>query len=772
MKKLVIITLISLMLPNAAYSFTDMYQHPSIERTKEQQELEDIQQFFYETPITTREVITPTEIYDPDQKELSGMPLLKQIRIRINNHFKIKAHEEMLELKKQEAEELKKLMAEDEDTTLEDLQKENLQTLIDITNGKDKKEKKNFNLIRKKNDSQDAESSDDLEKKDSEKDISNTENPESENDSVKIEGGVRQVEAEKDAVLDCEVVNYLDETGEIEALGRPSLSFPPQNVTIVGDRITYNSITNVIKAFDNVEVTRDGQTMYGDYLQINLNEENAFIKNLKSKQPNITIYADKATASDDLVVLEKGKLASEDHYVLRLVTMYLKARIDQMVIPDAAQSHLDELSGNTKVKIIAKHIKVDAKDEHDVITVKDGDIQFGDSKFHHFKRFSVHTDKNHNYVETNIPEFGTRSRIGMFAGPGFVFDAPFGSTVKLMPIINYKDGWGFGGAMRYTSATNRTDMIYGSAENIFVMRGKQKLDDKVLFQYGVNSYMNDWWMGQRMAKYLAEVIYMDGKRIPDFLGKNMPLTFQHRVSAGYMHDSDVNRHDEKRLKSPEMGTTRFKYMASINQSLYSYHNKEKRLHLDAGIAMQGSAALYGTGDTQFVGRIGPVVHSQYKYWMQDIGYFQTAYDDRTPLPRFDTFRYGKSNVFLREAIRLNKYLTVAYATSINLSGDAPNGKQFQENAFIFALGPDDFKLNFGYDFIRQQTYFSIAMALDTKGSSVEYDKMEIVHPEKFGRDTKKYVKPVIFPEERANAKPVKRTYAQVINMEDPSREQI
>lgn len=28
--------------------------------------------------------------------------------------------------------------------------------------------------------------------------------------------------------------------------------------------------------------------------------------------------------------------------------------------------------------------------------------------------------------------------------------------------------------------------------------------------------------------------------------------------------------------------------------------------------MQGSAALYGTGDTQFIGRVGPSVHLQYK----------------------------------------------------------------------------------------------------------------------------------------------------------------
>jgi len=769
LKKLLITALISLMIPGSAYAFIDMYEDPAVEQTPEQQELEGIQEFFYEKPVNPREVKVQERFTDTDVKEYGGMPLLKQIRIKVTNHFKIKAHEEMLQEKKLEAEEAAKLLQEEDtvDTTLKDMQQENLKNFLDVANKQKSDEevkKGKFSFFKKK----DKNSS---EEKAEEKSSEEVSTEEGDGENLKFRSGIRQVEAEKEAVLDCQVVNYLDDSGEVEALGRPVLVFPTQGVKIVADRLTYNTVTNVLKAFDNVEVTRNGNTMYGDYLQINMNEENALITNLKSNQMNMTIYADTANASDDLVVLEKGKLVSEQSYILRFQTQFLKARIDKMVIPEAAQSHLDDMVGHTKVKVVAKNIKIDAKDEHDVISIRDGKFQFGDTKIFNFKRLTVHTNKNHNFVETNIPEFGSRSRIGMFAGPGFVFDTPFASTVKVMPLINYKDGIGFGGALRYSSATNRTDMMYGSAKHVFVMRGKQYLDDRLMFQYGVNSYMNDWWMGQRMAKYLAELVYMDGTRIPDFLGKNKNLIFKNRLSAGYMHDSDVNRFDEK-IASPMMGTTRFKYMAQIYQSLYNYHNAEKRIHADVGIAMQGSAAIYGTGDTQFVGRIGPALHTQYKYWMQDLGYFQSTYDDNSPLPRFDRYRYGKSNVYLREALRVNKYLTVAYATSLNLSDDAPNNKQFQENAFIIAVGPDDFKISFGYDFMREQTYFTLSMALDTKGSSVEYDKMEVKHPEKLGRDTKKYVKPVVFPEEIAAKKPVKRTYAQVINIEDPNKEQL
>ena len=769
--------LISLMLPNAAYAFMDMYYDPAVERTKEQQELENIQQFFYESPISKFEVKNQddkfdtgiSELYGPITKDLKGMPLFKQLRIKISNHYRIKAHEEMLEEKRLQEAYLKQLEEElDDETTLEELQEENLQNLLDTASKSqtsEKKEKKKFNFF-KKDKGDETPEIEIKEKKDNPPDETAVED----SDVTKIEGGVKQIEAEKDVILDCDVVNYLEETGEVEALGRPTISFPPQDVKITADRITYNVENNILKAFDNVEVNKDGNTMYGDFLQINMNEENALITNLKSEQMNMTVYAKTANASDDLVVLEKGSIKSEHPYVLRLQTQFMRVRIDKMVIPEAAQSHFDDLIGHTKVKVVAKDIKINAKEEHDVVTVKDGTVQLGDSKLFNFRSFTVHTNKNHGYVETNIPEFGSRSQIGMFAGPGFAFDTPFASTVKLIPFINYKDDIGVGGALRYTSGTKRTDMMYGSAKDVFVLRGRQYLDDKLFLQYGVNSYINDWWMGHRMAKYLAELVYSDRVTLRDFWGEGRPLNFSHRITAGYMQDGDVNKFDSA-IKSSELGTMRFKYMAQIMQSLYSYHNRDKRLHLDAGLALQGSAALYGTGDTQFVGRIGPYLHTQYKYWMQDIAYFQSGYSDESPIPRFDAYRYGRSNVSIREALRVNKYLTLAYATSINLSGDSPNHKDIQENAFIIALGPDDFKVSFGYDFMREQTYFTIAMALDTKGSSVEYDRMEIRHPDRLGQDKKKYVKPVVFPEDIPQ-RPVKRTYAEVITIEDPNKEQI
>ena len=328
--------------------------------------------------------------------------------------------------------------------------------------------------------------------------------------------------------------------------------------------------------------------------------------------------------------------------------------------------------------------------------------------------------------------------------------------------------------LKYRSATNYTDLAYGSSADVFVLKGKQYFDDRLYMQYGANSYMDEWWFGSRMPKYTAELIYHDRAVIPSTIGKNLDLRFRHRFGIGYMHNNDVNRYGE-RIPAADIGTLRTRYMAEIDQSLYRYRNKDNLFDFNLSLVMQGSAALYGTGDTQFVGRIGPRVHTQYKYWMQDVGFFASAYQDGTPMQMYDMYRYGHANVYIREALRVNKFLTLAWSGSLTMTGDSPNGEMFQENSFIIALGPDDFKVNFGYDWIRRQTYFSFIIAMDTKGSSIDFDKMEIKNPDRLARSNEEDVELKVFDYgngSTAKAPAKKMMYAEVIDIEDPDKEQI
>ena len=743
MKKNLLITLLIL--------FATSVPSKGAELIKSPEDLETLfEETFYESP--TSFAAPKVEVQEGSNiKPVRGMPLFKKTRIKITNYIREKNYKETLE----QIEKERQLQEQEEANELEQLNQE-------------------LNINVDKSDKTTDVSKDKKNKKDEQEDVKNS----GDTKALELEGGVKKQVTSNDVMLDADNVDYDDKTMDITATGSPVLVFPPQNVTIKADKMVYNKASNILKAYGNVEVIRDGRSAFGDYMQINMNEEDAFMDNTRSKVSMMTVNAEKSEMKDDTLTLHNGKFTSDESYFLNFHTRMIGGNnFNSMLIDDDDRSTLSGETGQTAIHVKAKDIYVNAKRDHDVITLKKANINYGDVNIFNWPSITIHTNKKHEFFDANYPEFGSRGRLGMFLGPGFVFDTPLqgGSTLKVIPILNNKSGIGFGGMLKYRSATNYTDFAYGSSADVFVLKGRQFLDDKLYFQYGANSYMDEWWFGSRMPKYTAELIYHDRGVIPSTIGNGLDLRFRHRFGIGYMQNNDVNRYGES-IPAADVGTLRTRYMAEIDQSLYKYRNLENLFDFNLSLVMQGSAALYGTGDTQFVGRIGPRVHTQYKYWMQDIGFFASAYQDGTPMQMYDMYRYGHANVYIREALRVNKYLTLAWSGSLTMTGDAPNGEMFQENSFIIALGPDDFKVNLGYDWVRRQTYFSFILAMDTKGSSIEFDKMEIKNPDRLAKSNEEDVELKVFDTENgydgAKTPPKKMMYAEVINIEDPDKEQI
>ena len=594
--------------------------------------------------------------------------------------------------------------------------------------------------------------------------------------TLKLSGEVKENITTNDVVLDADKINFEESTMEVVATGHPVLEFPPQETTIKADKIVYNHVSNVIKAYDNVRVIKSGSVINGDFIQINMNEENAFIDKVDTVKGSMRITARKATANDKEIVLTDGKLVSTGDFNVKFETSMVGGfDYRQFIVEDEDKSFVSDFTGSKDMTVNIKDITIDAKKKHNVLSMKGIEIYNGKRHLFDIAHFEAHTNKDSTYFEGNYPEIGSRNPMGMYIGPGFVFDVPNGATLKAIPLINYKSKFGIGGALRYKSATNVTDFMYGSANDVFVLKGKQYLDDKFYINYGSNAYMNEWFLGARLPKYAVEAIYEDGAVIPDFLGEGLHLSFKNRFGVGYFGDAKYQLRDEK-LPQGKDSAIRFRYMAQVNQPIFKYRNKEKRFYADLGVLAQGSAAVYGGGETQFVGRIGPRLKTQYKYWMQNIGYFATAYDDHTPLLRYDTYRYGHSGLYLNEALRINNWLAVGWSIYANLLKDSPNGKMLQENSFIVSIGPDEFKVNLGYDFVRERTYFNIIMGMNVKNSTVNYKKLVIKNPDRLSGGSEPELK--LLPKEEDLFKPVSmkkapaKQYAEVIEIQDPEREYI
>lgn len=603
-------------------------------------------------------------------------------------------------------------------------------------------------------------------------------------DTMSLETGITEQAVQKELQLDAENVNFDDETGDMVATGRPVLVLPQQGTTIIADKMTYNQDSNILKSIGNVVIKRGGMDTLADYVEVDLNEETITSDNMEA-QPNLMkLDAKHAVQKDGLLILTDGNIHSDQSEIHRLASRMVGPNFSGMILSDDEKAlFLGNPEEGNKLVINIRDLKVEARKNHDVFQAKGIEIVKNGHHILSWPSMKVYTNKQRDYFEANYPELGSRRKVGMFIGPGFTFGGPNGSIIKVIPFLNYKSKFGFGGALKYHAPFNSTELGYGSANDIFFLKGIQRLDNNLFLQYSANSYGNEWFLGSRMPKYMVEAFYDKAHTVPDFLGDRMPLTFRHRASFGLMEDNDRNFYGE-RIKGTGTSTTRLRYMAEIRQQLYSYKNPDKKFYFNLSVALQGSAALYGTGDTQFIARIGPRAHVQYKRWMQDIGYFQTGYDDHSPMPRYDMYRYGRSSVYLTEIFRINKYLSVGWSGTVNLSDDSPNGKLFQENRFAVAIGPDDLKIRLGYDFVRQSTYFGFDVAFDTKGTTVNYGRMEIKNPERLGKEPQKEERKVAFVPNKtgneqsdkkvkpAKTKPAVLQYAQVINLEDPEKERI
>ena len=528
-------------------------------------------------------------------------------------------------------------------------------------------------------------------------------------------------------ILDCDRIDYDTNAYSIIATGHASVDFVKQDTTLKADKITYDRMNNTIKAEGDVKILKNGQVITGEYIFVDMNEENALVEKPVTRTDTIEIKAQKGYVYGDKIVQEKGSVVVDQSFPINFRSVGNGPWMSRMMTPQ-----IDPIPGekdNRIIKVQTKDLKISQKGDLEIITVKKASIFKGQRKILKIPALKIYTNKNFDFVETNSWELGSLRGLGMYVGPGFVFEVPGGSVLKAIPMLNYNHGFGIGGVARYSSASNWTQAAYGTADSKFLIRGKQKLDDRLYLQYAMNDYMREWWLGRRRPKYGASLVYENGYSSNDFLLKGKNSTFAHRIDLGYYQDieSDGNF---KKLSGTGLGTTRARYMAQATQNIFSYRNEEAQKAVYLSIYSQGAASIYGTGDTQIIGRIGPVLSTQYKRWMQDIGYYQSVYRDDSPMPVFDAYRYGKSNVYLREYFRLNRYMTVSWFGSINLSGDSPNDKAFQENAFYISFGPDDIKFSLGYDFIRQNTFFLVELMMNAKGTTLDYDRLEIKQDKK------------------------------------------
>lgn len=538
--------------------------------------------------------------------------------------------------------------------------------------------------------------------------------------------------------FDADYMEYYPDRYEVEAIGNAKVLFKSQNIKLTANKIVFNYDKNTLKAHENVVLTSNYSTTEGDFIKIDLSKPNGWIENpittsedVKLKAKEAYIYSDRIEDYDGVAKILKDDLLS---FGARSFTSY----VDHAGIFQKKVTHLNKNNSGV-YKIKANEIIIDSKNDHEIITVKNANLYLKNHKIATIPSVQMVTNKELSNVETNIPEFGSLSMLGMHAGPAVVLNVPGGSTLKLAPIVTYKDDkWGVGGIARFRNQYNMTEVGYGTSKDELIVRGRHKFAPGLLLNYSKNTNQNEWFLGYRMPKYSAQLSYSRSDYI-----KDLKLNFAQMYTAGAFIDN---------TKNADFGDTegRFRWMTQTYKPIYKYKNDEGTIGFNIGLVAQTAASVYTTGDTFGLLRVGPALNTKVGPWNQGLLFYQTGIAGHTPFS-FDRYRYGRSNLVLIESLRICKYLSVGYLASLAMNREYREDDLLQENRILLSIGPEYAKFTIGYDSIRRNTMFILSMLVGTENSDIEFKKTVIKNPEKLGqkhnkkqkkKSYKKYLKEV------------------------------
>ncbi len=535
---------------------------------------------------------------------------------------------------------------------------------------------------------------------------------------------------EPDVEFTADYMEYFPDRYEVEAVGNAKIELKKNKISLSANKIVFNYDRNILRATENVVLVSSGSVTEGDFIKLDLTKPEGWIESPVTINDDIKLSAKEAYIYSDRIEEYDGVAKILQNDTLRFGATSFASYIDYSGV-FANRFEPQKIPEKGVYSIKAKTVYIDSKDDHEVVTVNNADLYLKNHKIASIPSARIVSNKTHSSMETNIPEFGSTASLGMYVGPAVVLNVPGGSTLKLAPLLTYgNDKFGIGGLARFRNQYNMTELAYGSSKDEVLLRGRHKIADGLVLNYSRLTNQSEWFLGFRKPKYSVSLDYSRDDYIDD-----LKLNFSQKYSVGLY--SDLISEDKIGAGANE---GRFRWMTQSYKPFYSYESGEGHIAVDAGLVAQTAATVYTTGDVNGIFRFGPALNTKTGPWQQSVMYYQTAIAGDTPF-MFDRYRYGRSNFLLLESLKVCKYLTIGYLTSLAMNRDIPTDDVIQESRLLLGIGPDYAKLTFGYDVKRQNAMFSISMLVGTEDSDISFEKSIVNNPDKLGREKSKDKKP-------------------------------
>ncbi len=512
-------------------------------------------------------------------------------------------------------------------------------------------------------------------------------------------------EAADELELKSETVDFYPETRQYIAKGNSELIIKNQKVRLSANEIIIDQKNYSIIGIGNVKIIKGTDEYFGDYIKIDTKKESSFLTRPIFYFDEMTVIAKTASMYASNTFLKDGD-AIVNKKALMLVQTTGFGGVESSRFFDVKKF---KEGTNDKYRIVAKKIIVKREKEKSSIHLTGVNIYLGKVKIAYAPHLIIEADKDVKYVETTVPELGNKGKLGNFIAPSVVLGLPGATTLKAGPLLTLKDSaFGIGAFARLSNPRGRFESYYSGSTNKFVLNGRYKLADNVYLHYVLNDYIDGGWMGGAMPYYGLELAYDKDTSIPQ-----ANTWIRNKVSAGFFKDNEDYE--------VQHSTARYRWLADATNldPLFGWKN-----YLMFGYRYQHDLSLYQTGDLVGVARIGPRIYSDLGRLFLEANYFASGEYGESPFI-FDRYRYGKNNVTVRGQWYVNKFLSLGYYGSLNLSGRDYDDNWLSENQFICAIGSDDIKLRFGFDTIRNSTTVGLDLLLGSNKTLVEFDEMKV-----------------------------------------------
>jgi len=504
--------------------------------------------------------------------------------------------------------------------------------------------------------------------------------------------------------LKSDKVKYLPEKDQFVATGNVSIEIPDQGVRVESEKVILDQTSQQIISEGNVKIFKRDTVINGDYARFDLTKDSVLINNPSAEMPEIRINAETAEIVSSDIELLKGKASiTRQNLIIPLSSGTFRRNSGNNRFLQSTTTADPKL----KYDIKAKEVVIDEYEYYNIVTLKNALIKINKYPIAKVPEMQLTKDRYDNRIETMLPEFGSRRRLGAYFGHGHVFHVHKGDTLKVLPIVAFGEGGvGFGGMGRYMSKTNRTEMLYSTLKKNVVVEGEQDLpfiSGDTYLQYGTHAFIENGFFGRQDPQYIVEVV--DDRKLAEAYN----MRFDLRSSAGFAEEVG------------NFSTGKFQVQGSARtiEPLFGYGK-----YVDVGLDSNFSLSAYGTGDAYGVARIGPTVASNFGPVNLWAAYYQGTIHGETPF-LYDRYLYGKSNVMFMGSVKITKYLTLGYLTSLNLTKDNWNKELVVENQIFAWIGPDELKFKIGYDSERERTVFGFDMLVGSETSAFEFEKLKV-----------------------------------------------